>query len=74
MTNRTVSTFTCDGCGDERQVEEYASLPHGWRVLTWRGGYVGDETREAHFCEGCCASRLAALDVLLAGRGKGFAK
>jgi len=65
MTQETRTTFSCDGCGIERMGESHIIAPHGWRELSWRGGYQGDEKREAHFCGRCCDSRLKALDVLL---------
>jgi hypothetical protein len=65
MTEKTTTIFTCNGCDDEVRGEPHMHAPRGWRSLTWRGGYVGDEKREAHFCGRCSASRLKALDVLI---------
>lgn len=70
MGQRTTNLFTCDGCPAEQEAEAYIAAPHGWRVLTWNGGYVGDEKREAHYCPDCRDKHLKALDVLL---GRAFA-
>lgn len=66
MSKETRARFTCEACGETADISKvYTTAPHGWRCLTWNGGYSGDESREAHYCQTCAPRVLEALDVLL---------
>jgi len=69
VTKNTQTIFRCDVCGAVQHGYDYSEAPHGWRKLSWGGGFEGDEGVEAHFCGNCHPRYFKALEVLLNHKG-----